>query len=408
MVGAVTSSGPPGAHRTRTRTALALLAALLLLTTTGWTSIRTPSPTADPLRAELTAWHLARTGPRADAPPHRVALFFARLGPHQRARLAARFPLVVGNLHGAPTALRYRANRTALTRALQRERHRAATARLSADGRQETVRRIHRLRALTRPGRQILAFDPAGAGRVVEVLGDLDRAERVSVVVPGVGTGLLTFERSARRYSAPLGMARSLFAAQRALRGGGASRLRTAVVAWADYTAPRGVGMDSVTGRLAAAGARRLAAFAEALPGVSAVALFCHSYGSVVCGVAARSLPSRVTDIAVAGSPGMRAGHVSELGGRARVWAVRDGSDWIADVPHLEVGGLGHGADPVAPEFGARVVSATGALGHSGYFEPGTETVRNFAALGVGAYRAVRCVGGDDRCRRDISGEAVA
>ena len=64
-------------------------------------------------------------------------------------------------------------------------------------------------------GRKILAFDPNGSGRVAEVFGDLDTARRVSVVVPGVDTDLLTFQRTTKPYSAPVGMARSLYAAER-------------------------------------------------------------------------------------------------------------------------------------------------------------------------------------------------
>ncbi|WP_323446327.1 alpha/beta hydrolase [Streptomyces yaizuensis] len=379
-----------------------------MLATTGWTA-GPPYATApgDPRTAELERWRTARVHgrplPAADGPPGHIAAFLASVGHSGRHRLARRHPLVVGNLNGAPAALRYRANRIALGRALRQERARAATARLSAVGRELTLRRIHRLRTLLRPGRQILAFDPAGRGRVAEVLGDLDRAARISVIVPGVDTGLLTFQRTSRRYTAPRGMAESLYAAQRAA----APRVRTAVVAWADYTAPTGIGMDSVTGRLAGEGAVRLAALARALPRRAGVALFCHSYGSVVCGLAARRLPARVTDIAVAGSPGMRASHVTELGASARVWATRDGDDWIGAVPHLEVVGIGHGADPVAPEFGARVVSAAGAIGHSGYFEPGTESVVNFAEIAVGAYEGVSCAGDGDACRSDIYREAA-
>ncbi|EFG06691.1 Secreted protein [Streptomyces clavuligerus] len=404
---AVISFGPSPAPAV-CRTALALVVVLLMLATTGWTAVRHSGTPRDPRAAQLAQWRTARVLgrplPDADGPPARTAAFLASVGPAGRQGLARRFPLVVGNLNGAPAALRYRANRIALGRALGQERARLATAPLSPHGRRLALRRVHRLEALMRPGRQILAFDPAGRGRVAEVLGDLDRAERISVIVPGVDTHLLTFQRTSRRYSAPVGMAESLYAAERAAAPG----TRTAVIAWADYTAPVGLGMDSVTGRLAEEGALRLTALADALPRRAGVALFCHSYGSVVCGLAARGLPARVTDIAVAGSPGMRASHVTELGARARVWATRDGDDWIGAVPHLEVGGLGHGEDPVAPEFGARVVSAAGAIGHSGYFEPGTESVVNFAAIGVGAYHGVSCAGADDTCRSDIHGEAAA
>ncbi|PBO25333.1 hypothetical protein CLM85_04980, partial [Streptomyces albidoflavus] len=48
----------------------------------------------------------------------------------------------------------------------------------------------------------------------------------------------------------------------------------------------------------------------------------------------------------------------------------------------------------VSAEFGARVLSANGAAGHAGYFEPGTESLDNFARIGVGAYQTRRWAGG--------------
>ncbi|MDN3297203.1 alpha/beta hydrolase [Streptomyces ficellus] len=372
--------------------------------TTGWTAIRDQRGPGGPREAAVAAWRDDRIGtrhlPDPQSPPAELTAFFASLSPRQRDRLATEHPLVVGNLDGAPVTLRYRANRLALRAALDAEQRRVDDRRLSPDGHREAVRRTHRFASLMRADRQILAFDPSGNGRVAEVFGDLDRAQRVSVIVPGVDTNLLTFQRSARKYTAPVGMAESLYAAERAA----APATRTAVIAWADYTAPVGVGMDAAIGRRAETGAARLVSLTGALPGHSRVALFCHSYGSVVCGVAARRLPPRVADLAVAGSPGMRAASAAGLGTRARVWAMRDADDWIAEVPYLEVGGLGHGADPVAPEFGARLLSAAGAVGHAGYFEPGTESLRNFAEIGVGSYRSVRCAGTGDACRGGISG----
>ncbi|WP_425608603.1 alpha/beta hydrolase [Streptomyces albipurpureus] len=398
----------PSPALTGWRVLLALALVFTMLTTTGWTAVRHPGGPRDFLDAELAAWRKAKVSGRAlpdtDSPPMRLAAFFASLDSTRSLGVADRFPLLVGNLNGAPVSLRYRANRTAIARSLESEVQRAKTARLTRDGRHQSMRRIHRFQALMRPERQILAFDPSGSGRAAEVFGDVERAERVSVIVPGVDTNLLTFQRSARKYSAPVGMAQSLYAAERAA----SPHTRTAVIAWADYTAPAGIGMDSVIGRLAKNGAVRLTRLIDALPGTSNIALFCHSYGSVVCGVAARALPSRVTDIAVAGSPGMRAGNVTELRAHARVWAMRDRGDWVEDVPHLQVGGLGHGEDPVAPEFGARVMSAAGAMGHSGYFEPGTESVANLAEIGVGSYSEVVCASEDTRCSSDIFEETAA
>ncbi|MFJ8696115.1 alpha/beta hydrolase [Streptomyces roseolilacinus] len=387
------------------RTLLVLAVILVLLATTGWTGPhRARAVSLDSWEAAAASWRADRIGGRAlpvpGSPSTTVAAFFSSLRPAQRVRLAEEHPLVVGNLAGVPVALRYRANRHALRRALAVERVRVADRRLSAEGHREAVRRAHRFSSLMSGGRQILAFDPSGQGRVAEVFGDLDHAERVSVVVPGVDTHLLTFQKTARRYTAPYGMAESLYSAEREAAPG----VRTAVIAWADYTAPTGVGMDAATGRLAAEGSLRLVSLVSALPGTSRVSLFCHSYGSVVCGLAAHRLPGRVTDIAVAGSPGMRARSAAALGTRARVWAMRDVDDWIADVPYLDVGGLGHGADPVAPEFGARLLSAEGAAGHAGYFVPDTDSLRNFAEIGVGAYGSVRCADAADTCRSGIYG----
>ncbi|MEV6398386.1 alpha/beta hydrolase [Streptomyces sp. NPDC051907] len=390
------------------RALLALAVVFVMLATTGWTAVRHQGGPRSPLEAELASWGKAHVGAQAlpdpESPPPAMAGFFASLTGLQRSRLADRYPLIVGNLNGAPVTLRYRANRASLAKSLRVERKRVDSAELSPDGRNQAVRRMHRFEALMSPERKILAFDPSGSGKVAEVFGDLDSAERVSVVVPGVDTNLLTFQRTSRKYSAPVGMAQSLYAAQR----DAAPDTRTAVIAWADYTAPVGVGMDSAIGRLAENGAVRLTALAGALPGDSRVTLICHSYGSVVCGVAARRLPDRVGDIAVAGSPGMRAENVADLRSHARVWAMRDADDWIQNVPHLAVGELGHGEDPVTPEFGARVLSAAGAVGHTGYFEPGTESISNFAAIGVGSYGSVSCASADDTCRSGIYRDEAA
>ncbi|MET9252800.1 alpha/beta hydrolase [Streptomyces sp. NPDC048182] len=389
------------------RLLLALAVVFVMLATTGWTALRNHrGPTA--LEASVAAWDHGRLDgrrlPDARTEPSRLALFFATLDAREGARLADRYPLAVGNMNGAPVELRYRANRAALTTARTDERERLHDPRLSPAGQREAGLRMDRYTDLLAPGRHVLAFDPAGSGRVAEVFGDLDRARRVSVVVPGVDTDLLTYQRTGRRYSAPAGMAGSLYDAERAARPGA----RTAVIAWADYTAPSGLGLEAATAGRAVAGAHRLNALLAALPGRAPVSLFCHSYGSVVCGRAAATAPSRVADIAVAGSPGMRTDSAAHLHTAARVWAMRDADDWIADVPNLEVGGLGHGADPVSPAFGARLLSAHGAHGHAGYFVPGTESLENFAEIGVGAYRDVACAGDGVSCRAQLPASSAA
>ena len=394
-------------HPNLWRALLALAVVFVMLATTGWTALKGQRETT-PMQASRAAWEKGRIDghplPDPDSDPARLGRFFASLTDAQRARLAQRYPLAVGNMNGAPVDLRYRANRIALGQARSVERERMHDTRLTPAGQHEAGRRMNRFEALMREDRHILAFDPEGSGRVAEVFGDLGRAERVSVVVPGVDTDLLTFQRTYRKYSAPVGMAKSLYAAERAA----SPATRTAVIAWADYTTPSGIGMDAATARRAVDGAARLTALVRALPGDTPVSLFCHSYGSVVCGVAAHALPDRVTDIAVAGSPGMRVAEAAHLGTSAHVWAMRDADDWIQDVPYLDFGGLGHGADPMSASFGARLLSARDAEGHAGYFEPGTDSLANLAEIGVGAYRAVECADDTGMCRAGLSGAMAA
>ncbi|MFE5596206.1 alpha/beta hydrolase [Streptomyces sp. NPDC056549] len=285
------------------------------------------------------AWRAAGLPDPERMGPAEVARFFAGLRPVRQRELARAHPTVVGNLDGAPLELRYEAN---------------ARSTLGEFG-----------------GARVLAHDPRGRGQVALVYGDLARAEHVAVIVPGSDV-------DAARVRPLADMASEL----RRATGG-----RTAVVAWAGYTTPLGVGLDAATGRLAEAGADRLTRFTDGLAAVGAAepSLFCHSYGSVVCGLAAPQLKAK--DLVVFGSPGMRAENVSDLGTSARVWAAKDPTDWIDRVPNVEFAGLGHGADPTDPAFGARRIPAGDAAGHGGYFAPGTSSLRAFAAIAEGDVR---------------------
>ncbi|MFJ2471633.1 alpha/beta hydrolase [Streptomyces sp. NPDC087659] len=464
-------------RRFRRTLVAAAVAAAVVTATAGWASgtaqtpVTGPPPGTEEWRADRSLGH-ALPDP-GSASPAEVAAFFADLTPRRRELLAARHPSVVGNLDGAPAALRYRAN--------------ARTLGAGSDG------------------RQILAYDPRGRGQLAEVFGDLTRARRVAVVVPGSDIDAGTFDRTRE-------MARSLYeeangrtAGGRTTEGRGAEDRTTegrtsdgrtaedrttddraaedhttddrtaedrttndrtaedhttdgpaaddrttddrtaddrttdgpaaedrttddlaadshmadasrndrgegptdgrrtahgsggaavggragnvAVIAWAGYTTPVGLGLDAATGDLAEAGAERLARFTRgvAATGAARPALFCHSYGSVVCGLAAER--AGATDIVAFGSPGMRADSVADLHTDARVWAAKAPSDWISKVPHVALAGLGHGTDPTAPEFGARRVPADDAAGHTGYLAPGSSSLRAFASIARGEAR---------------------
>ncbi|WP_030893628.1 alpha/beta hydrolase [Streptomyces sp. NRRL S-474] len=239
-------------------------------------------------------------------------------------------------------------------------------------------------RYLASPARQLLRFDGRGSGRVTEVLGDLARADRVAVLVPGSDTSLDTYGRF---HAAAAALHERL--ARQAPAG-----TRTAVVAWLGYETPGTVSTTvTTTGRAeqAAPHLRTLVADLRAIAGPGPrISLLCHSYGSVVCGRAAAGLA--VDDIALVGSPGTGADTAADLRTRARVWAARGGDDWVEDVPHLSADlfgtTVGFGTDPVTPAFGARVFAA-GDGGHSDYFEPGSTSLTNLTRIVLGETKAV-------------------
>lgn len=125
-----------------------------------------------------------------------VTAFFGSLTPAQQDRLAHAYPLVVGNLDGAPPRLRYQANALALAAEVARAKAVAADHKVDPTTHALAVSRANDCQALLRPGRQILAFDPRGRGLVTEVFGDLASAQRVSVIVPGSDTDLGHHDRA--------------------------------------------------------------------------------------------------------------------------------------------------------------------------------------------------------------------
>ncbi|MGH3488654.1 MAG: alpha/beta hydrolase, partial [Actinopolymorphaceae bacterium] len=255
----------------------------------------------------------------ASSSPAAVADFFDSLPLAAGGALASRFPAIVGNLDGAPPALRYAAN-------------------------QEEVARLGVDRRLDVRGRQILALDPRGRGLAVEVVGDLQTADRVAVIVPGAGSDL-------HHLDTPGGVA----ASARALRTEAERQepgTNLAVVAWAGYPTPHQPDPSAMRGDLARVGAKRLDRFLAGLASYTPapIALFCHSYGSVVCGMTA--LPLQVRDIVVYGSPGVRRPTATGLSRTARVWAALAEDDPIRWLPSMQVGDFGHGPSPVDPAFG--------------------------------------------------------
>jgi hypothetical protein len=302
------------------------------------------------------AWQAARQAglplPAAvSTSPSAVAAFFDALPLTEGGALARRFPAIIGNLDGAPPALRYAANRE-------------EAVSLGVEDR------------IDLRGRHFLALDPRERGLAVEVVGNLRTADRVAVIVPGAGSDL-------DHLDTPGGVAvsaRALLAEAERQEPG----TNLAVVAWAGYPTPNEPDPSAMQGDLARDGAGRLHRFLAGLAAYTPapIGLFCHSYGSVVCGMT--PLPNQVSDIALYGSPGVRKPTANALSPTARVWAALADGDPIRWLPPMRFGDYGHGPNPVDPAFGARVMATTGARGHSGYYDAGSESLRNFARIARG------------------------
>ncbi|MBO2451897.1 hypothetical protein J4573_32755 [Actinomadura barringtoniae] len=239
--------------------------------------------------------------------------------------------------------------------------------------------RVKALNAFLQPGRRFLAFDARGTGHVVEVHGDLARADRIAVVVPGADGELTNFDS----WKWAGGGARAL--AQQAVHAAPNSRL--AVIAWLGYDSPSTLSTDVLSDDTADHAATTLRGFLGDLHrvnGKARIALLGHSYGSVVLGRAIPHLTGLpVDEIALFGSPGVTRGSVTDLKTPAHVWAGRAAGDWMQYVPKIRFAGIGFGKDPISRAFGAQRFAA-GSGTHSEYLKPGSASLRNLTLIALG------------------------
>lgn len=335
----------------------ALAALVVTVVPAAATPLSAPAETTLTPPVGVTAW-LADDRHRPDpirADPADVQRFLAATSKTEQQHLVTRYPGVIGALDGAAPQLRYAANRLLMHAAGSPYRDEAGA---------------------------FLLFDRRGRGRIAEVFGDLSTAERIAVLVPGVGNQLSDFWSGVgnRSYRAPAVQAGNLY--RSAIQEGTARHF--AVIAWLGYDTPDGVGISAAREDLARAGAAALDRFVAGLVAIrphATIALLGHSYGSTVIGIAASGLPSAVTDIAVFGSPGMGAYDVADLHTTARVWAGQSAGDWIKWVPGIHVLGLGLGTKPADPKFGARSFPTADVPDHDHYLSPGTDSLGSLTRI---------------------------
>ncbi len=243
----------------------------------------------------------------------------------------------------------------------------------TADGDED---RITLLEALLSSGGDILVYRPQ-LQHYALLFGDLEAAEHVAVIVPGVGDGT-------NLYRDWIPDAVNLYKASTS----------TAVVLWKGYDNPADI-MAAATGSIEcnedlATAAADLTEFVASLslePDQS-LTVIAHSFGSIVTGAALADAGLEVTDVVVAGSPGMTVDGLRDLHlQQAHFFSEQAPGDAVAELGVF-------GASPASPQFGGTRMSTNApdrppVTRHSRYFEPGSAALENMVDVVTGEYSEI-------------------
>jgi len=336
--------------------------------------------------------------------PVAAAAWWESLSENDRNHVLKIDPVRVGNMDGIPAEVRDRANRGVLSSELATW----AAVVAAADARKphplldqlqpgyraefaaEAAMRLGMLESVRESlgkarNRHLLVLSTEFPGKAAVAIGDVDRAEDVAVLVPGMN-GWVT--RTLRRHT--LDAVRVQREARMVSLRLGEDR-KTAVVAWVGYYAPGRV-QAPFRGH-AESGAESLRDFTLGIRAQRAsrgapvhLTVVGHSYGSLVTGLASR-VGLESDDVVLVGSPGVTVRRASDL-------RVPPGRVWTADARNDLVAGLGwFGQRPTARGFGAKVLSTEASRdtilggdlrasdGHSDYYSARTTALRNIALI---------------------------
>lgn len=338
------------------------------------------------------------------SPPQatQVTGWWSGLAASERDALATSAPQLVGGLDGVPASIRNTANlvwldqsRTSLASHIESAPGRAIT--------EESERQIHMLDEVAAtltagedggPARSLLSVDPTGQGKAAVVLGDLETADYVTYMIPGmfftVGGQINDWTNDAAdlydeqvRWINLLGERDPSIASK-----------TVAVVSWMGYETPNLTNIGSLD--LAYTGRDEIARVVQGLqaeregnePRITIVA---HSYGSTAALMALTEYSFQIDGLALIGSPGSAAQSVNEL-------HVRNNNVWVGEAAWDPIPNTSFfGSDPGSESYGANTMYVGGgtdpitgdaldaSIGHNGYFgAPNLEATRNLALLGIG------------------------
>ncbi|MET0853934.1 MAG: alpha/beta hydrolase [Microterricola sp.] len=329
--------------------------------------------------------------------PAEITAWWAAMPTAAQKAMASSVPQVLGSLDGVPAAVRGPANEDALERATEGVRERAASG-IGKGERRKLGQQQRMLEAVTsaltskpgEPERTLLEFDERGAGRAVIVIGDLDTADYVSYLVPGMYFSVQQQILDWTDTAATLAVTQ-----QQWLQDvpEGLSPPRVATIAWLGYQTPDLLNVGGL--ELAQSGADALeqswqgirATRGEHQPFLSVLA---HSYGSTAAMIALQRHSEQIDALALIGSPGSASQTARDLGvADDQVYVGEASWDPIVDTAF-------YGSDPGSESFGARRIGVGGgvdpltkktlggSVGHNAYFAAGSESLRNLALIGIG------------------------
>jgi hypothetical protein len=294
-------------------------------------------PTADSGELGAALAELRDAGGGLD--PLDVNAFFDGLGEDATAWLAVLYPSVVAEMPGAPFDARITANQLILKATTEASTAYDSPTRPWTDEAERPAR--EELQALVGTDRQFLYLDPYnnnGDGSWIEVVGDLETAANVAVLVPG-GSAVLSSENFELYYN-------------RAKSFVDAADGELAVIVWAAASWPSGW-IEESWASWSQVAAESLASFTfdvrNQIGDDTPLTLAGHSYGGAVIGYAETYdvAADQVLHIASAGmgndvySP---ADYTEPCRPRYSITGPGDPISYVQGMPYVPL--LGHGADP--------------------------------------------------------------
>ena len=307
-------------------------------------------------------------------------------------------PGLIGNLEGIPFGLRDDANRSQLSRSIA-----DLKTSMSRLGRGEVVAarlHLHMLEqvrdavgsAKTAHPKSLLTFDSAGQGRAAIVVGDLAKADYVSYLVPGMFFSVDTALGTWTDIATDLNREQTEWLSRLAAADPSMEGKSVATVAWIGYQTPGITQIASLS--LAQEGADLIGRAVDGVQSLRSgsepfVTVIGHSYGSTAAMIELAKGGMQVDALALIGSPGSAAQTASTL-------SVRNDNVYVGEAAwDPVVNSAFYGSDPGSGAFGAKKMSVAGGVdpithraltasaGHLGYFEPGSESMRNLALIGL-------------------------